>query len=68
MAHTWMQCKGQLLLIVCSDDYTPKKIVDYANSHAEWAFTLGQTSPDRLEIPGVEQTFFNAMARAVVEN
>lgn len=68
MAQAWMQFKGQMQLILSGDDYTAKELVEYPNSHAEWAFALGQPSLDRLEIPGVDHTFFSATARAMVEN
>ncbi len=67
MAQALRAFKGQVLLILSTNDYTAKEFLECAKSDPDWRGLLGLPSLRRVDVAGADHTFSQAEWRASTE-
>lgn len=68
MALAWGQFKGQILLILSTNDYTAKEFLECAKSDPHWRGLLERPGLQRVDVAGADHTFSNEQWRASTEH
>jgi uncharacterized protein len=68
MATGWHNFKGQILLILSGEDYTAKEFMEHVSADAAWKDYQSHPGLIHKDLPGVDHTFSNAVARKMVED
>ncbi|MEO6277440.1 hydrolase 1, exosortase A system-associated [Roseateles sp.] len=61
MAAGWRRTRLPILLMLSGDDYTAKEFLGHASESQDWAGLLSENRVSRIDFPGADHTFSEAM-------